>query len=83
MKVRINATSNMRMDSEYTIIEVESIDEAIHKLQTDRDLIESVVDALYTYLEKEEIPSLFVIDLRATDKYDAYIEIYDPYPEYL
>ena len=77
MKVRINATSNMRMDSEYTIIEVESIDEAIHKLQTDRVLIESVVDARYTELEKGEIPSLFVIDLCATDKYDAYIEIYD------
>lgn len=81
MKVRIGATSNMRLYGGYTIIEVESIDEAIHKLQTDRDLMESVVGARYTQLEKLEIPSLFVIDLNKTDKYDAYIEIYDSYRE--
>lgn len=81
MKVRINATSNMRMNSEYTIIRVESIDEAIHKLQTDRDLMESVVDARYTQLGKLEIPTSFVIDVDENYEYDAYIEIYDTYRE--
>lgn len=80
MKVLIDATSNLGIDED-TIIEVGSIDEAIHKLQTDRDLIESVVDARYTDLEKGETPSLFVIDMDKDDEYDACIEIFDTYLE--
>ena len=87
MKVSVTSSSNC---TEYEIIEVSSIDEAIKKIQNDVDLINSVTDKTYSELyeykgcgskSNPEIPTQFVISTRKRENYDVEIEIYDTYRE--
>lgn len=82
MKVKIDATSSYFEKAK--IIEVSSIDEAIKILQSDKKLVESVIDKRNSELYNSPIlnkPNEFVINTNKHDNYDVNIEIYDAYRE--
>ena len=79
MKINIVASSNFAGNNR--IIEVASIDEAIKKLQTDRELVESVIDKDYSRVYDSAPTELIV----RTDSFETdcsfEIEIYDYFRE--
>ena len=79
MKINIVASSNFA--GKNRIIEVASIDEAIKRLQTDRELVESVIDKDYSRVYDSAPTDLIV----RTDSFETdcsfEIEIYDYYRE--
>lgn len=79
MKINITSTSNMYSN---TIIEVNSIDDAIKRLQTDKELVLSSIDTKYSDLKDlDYIPNQFYINTNKQEKYDVEIEIYDYYKD--
>lgn len=78
MKINITAVSSYGKNK---IIEVDSIDEAINKLRTDKELVKSVVDERYTWLSDSFIPETFIIEKCTKEEYDYEIQIYDFYTE--
>ena len=79
MKINIIASSNFA--GKNRIIEVASIDEAIKRLQTDRELVESVIDKDYSRVYDSAPTELIV----RTDSFETdcsfEIEIYDYFRE--
>ena len=79
MKINIVASSNFA--GKNRIIEVASIDEAIKRLQTDKELVESVVNKDYSRVY-DGAPTDFIV---RTDSFEDdcsfEIEIYDYYIE--
>lgn len=79
MKINIVASSNFA--GKNRIIEVASIDEAIKRLQTDRELVESVIDKDYSRVYDSAPTELIV----KTDSFETdcsfEIEIYDYFRE--
>ena len=84
MRVQISATSNWDFDKT-TIIEVNSIDEAIKRIQEDKNLVSYVIgDTSWLYNRRNNIiltPNSFIIDINKTEEYDVAIELYDYYIE--
>ena len=84
MRVQISATSNWDFDKT-TIIEVNSIDEAIKRIQEDKNLVSYIIDDsswLYDkYSKTILIPNKFIININKTEEYDIEIELYDYYIE--
>lgn len=84
MKVQISATSNWNFDKN-EIIEVNSIDEAIKRIQEDRNLVSYVIDDNSWLYDKcnniLSTPNSFIIDINKTEEYDVAIELYDNYIE--
>lgn len=80
MKVQIEASSNWDFDNK-VIIEINSIDEAIKRIQTDKNLVLSVIGKNSWLYNKEQniclIPSQFIINTNKTEEYDVIIELYD------
>lgn len=80
MKISIIATSGYASNAK--VIEANSIDEAIKRLQTDKELIKSIVNITTTWLDKDLIPEDFVLKTYAyKEGCDYTIEIYDGYRE--
>ena len=80
MKISIIATSGYASNAK--VIEANSIDEAIKRLQTDKELIKSIVNIATTRLDKNLIPEDFVLKTYAYEEDCNYtIEIYDDYRE--
>ena len=84
MKIQISATSNWDFDKT-TIIEVNSIDEAIKRIQEDRYLVSYVIDDSSWLYDKHSktvlVPNKFIINTNKTEEYDVEIELYDYYIE--
>lgn len=79
MKINIVASSNFA--GKNRIIEVASIDEAIKRLQTDRELVESVIDKDYSRVYDGAPADLIVRTDSFEDDCSYEIEIYDYYIE--
>lgn len=79
MKINIVASSNFA--GKNRIIEVASIDEAIKRLQTDRELVESVIDKDYSRVYDGAPTELIVRTDSFEDDCTYEIEIYDYYRE--
>lgn len=84
MRVQISATSDWSFDKN-EIIEVNSIDEAIKRIQEDRNLVSYVIGNNSWLFDKRNktllIPNQFIINTNKTEKYDVEIELYDNYIE--
>ena len=84
MRVQVSATSSWDFDKN-TIIEVNSIDEAIKRIQEDRNLVSYVIsDNSWLYNKRNKtflIPNQFIININKTEEYDIDIELYDNYIE--
>ena len=84
MRVQISATSNWDFDKT-VIIEVNSIDEAIKRIQEDKNLVLYVIgDNSWLYDKKHNnylTPNCFIININKTEEYDVEIELYDYYIE--
>lgn len=79
MKINIVASSNF--GGKNRIIEVASIDEAIKRLQTDKELVKSIIDERWSHLD-DSVPSKFIIRTYSDENECSYeIEIYDYYVE--
>lgn len=80
MKISIIATSGYASNAK--VIEANSIDEAIKRLQTDKELVKSIVNITTTWLDEDLIPGDFVLKTYAYEEgCDYTIEIYDGYRE--
>lgn len=79
MKINIIASSNF--GGKNRIIEVASIDEAIKRLQTDRELVESVIDKDYSRVYDSTPTELIVRTDSFEDDCSFEIEIYDYFRE--
>ena len=81
MKVRICAVSSWNLDK-CVIIEVNSIDEAIKRVQTDKTLVQSLIDNTYSWIDdnEEDIYSFIILTSPSQD-YDIKLIIYDFYYE--
>ena len=80
MKISIIATSSFWYEPK--IIETDSIDEAIKRLQTDKELVKSVINEKDTWLKKDLFPERFVVRTYSeVEGCDCEIEIYDYYRE--
>ena len=84
MKIKICAASSWNFDK-YVIIEVNSIDEAIKRIQDDKSLILSIIGMNSWLYDKNYknciIPNKFIIDIIKTKEYDVEIKLYDSYIE--
>ena len=80
MKVKITSVSAYSDKKE--IIEVNSIDEAIKRVQTDKTLVQSVIDNDISWQTKEA-PNAFIIftDFVFEEDFDVELIIYDYYWE--
>ena len=80
MKVKITSVSAYSDKKE--IIEVNSIDEAIKRVQTDKTLVQSVIDNDISWQTKET-PNAFIIftDFVFEEDFDVELIIYDYYWE--
>ena len=84
MKVQIKAASNCDSDKQ-VIIEVDTIDEAINRIQTDINLFLSIINK-YSWLYEIDydtciVPNTFIINTYKTKDYDISITLYDDYIE--
>ena len=80
MKISITSTSSIW--NEYQIIEADSIDAAIKRLQTDKELVKSVINKDITFLKEKLIPEKFIVLMYSeVEGCDCEIEIYDYYRE--
>lgn len=84
MKVKICAASDLSFNNPI-IIEINSIDEAIKRIQEDKNLIFSIIGKKsWIYDKKHDIystPNQFIINTNKTKEYDIEIELYDNYIE--
>lgn len=84
MRVKISVTSNWDFDKN-TIIEVNSIDEAIKRIQEDKYLVSYAIgDGSWLYDKRNKtllVPNQFIINTNKTEEYDVAIELYDNYIE--
>ena len=84
MKVQINAASDWDFNKN-VIIEVNSIDEAIKRIQEDKNLVSYVIDDSSWLYDKHSktllVPNKFIININKTEEYDVEIELYDYYIE--
>lgn len=78
MKILVNATSNFGFNK---IIEANSLDEAIERLRTDKELVESVIDKSYSWIATDLIPNSFIVSILQKDGIDYEIELYDFFRE--
>lgn len=78
MKINIVASSSLTNKGE--IIEVASIDEAIKKLQIDKELVKSVIDEDYSSVY-DSTPTDFIVKTYSENDCPFEIEIYDYYRE--
>lgn len=79
MKVSITASSTLY--SKHKVIEVATIDEAIRRLQTDKELVKSVIDEDYSSFY-DKVPTDFVVKTYSYENDCLFdIEIYDYYRE--
>ena len=58
--MKINITSSSSLHSNNKKIEVSSIDEAIKRLQTDKELVKSVIDEDYSSIHNN-VPTDFLV----------------------
>ena len=80
--MKISITSVSSIWNKYQIIEADSIDEAIKRLQTDKELVKSVINEKDTFLKKDLFPERFVVKTYSeVEGCDCEIEIYDYYRE--
>lgn len=80
MKISITSTSSIW--GNYQIIEADSIDEAIKRLQTDKELVKSAIEEKRTWLKEDLVPEKFVVKTYSeVEGCDCEIEIYDYYRE--
>lgn len=79
MRVQIKAASSLTSKGE--IIEVNSIDEAIKRVQTDKTLVQSLINSKYSWIEDEEDIYSFIILTDSKQDYDIRLIIYDYYYE--
>ena len=84
MRVKISASSNWNFDK-LIIIEVNSIDEAIKRIQEDKNLVLSIIGENSWLYDKEYdnylTPNCFIVNTNKTEEYDVEIELYDGYLE--
>ena len=83
MKIKICAASSWNLDK-HVIIEVNSIDEAINKIKTNKDLVSNIIGNtswLYNENNNIETPNTFIIDTHKTNEHDILIQLYDSYVE--
>ena len=78
MRVQIKAASSL---TKKEIIEVNSIDEAIKRVQTDKTLVQSLIDNKYSWIDDEEDIYSFIILTSPSQDYDVKLIIYDFYYE--
>lgn len=78
MRVQIKAASSL---TKQEIIEVNSIDEAIKRVQTDKTLVQSLIDNTYSWIDDEEDIYSFIILTSPSQDYDVKLIIYDFYYE--
>ena len=79
--MKINITSSSSLHSNNKKIEVASIDEAIKRLQTYKELVKSVIDEDYSNLYNN-VPTDFVVKTYSYEEdCDLEIEVYDYYRE--
>ena len=79
--MKINITSSSSLHSNNKKIEVSSIDEAIKRLQTDKELVKSVIDEDYSSIHNN-VPTDFVVKTYSYEEdCDLEIEVYDYYRE--
>lgn len=80
--MNINITSSSSCWDKNKTIEVNSIDKAIEKLRTDKELVKSVIDEEYSNLKDYLIPSTFIVKMYSgIENCDYEIEICDSYIE--
>ena len=84
MKVQIKAASTCDSDKQ-VIIEVDTIDEAINRIQTDINLLLSIINK-YSWLYEIDydtciVSNTFIINTYKTKDYDISITLYDDYIE--
>ena len=75
MKIKVCAASSWNLDK-FIIIEVNSIDEAINKIKTNKDLVSNIIGNtswLYNENNNIETPNTFVIDIDKTKEYNILI----------
>ena len=84
MRVQICAVSSW-YDEKQVIIEVNSIDEAIKRIQEDKNLVLSIIGKNSWLYDKEHndylTPTCFIVNTNKTEEYDVEIELYDDYLE--
>ena len=83
MKIKVCAASSWNLDK-FIIIDVNSIDEAINKIKTNKDLVSNIIgntSCLYNENNNIETPNTFIIDTDKTKERDALIQLYDKYVE--
>ena len=84
MRVQICAVSSW-YDEKQVIIEVSSIDEAIKRIQEDKNLVLSIIGKNSWLYDKEHndylTPTCFIVNTNKTEEYDVEIELYDGYLE--
>lgn len=79
--MKINITASSSFTDKNKIIEVESIEEAIKRLQTDKELVKSVIDEKYSNLY-DSFPLDFIVTTYSSENDCSFeIEIYDYYRE--
>lgn len=79
--MKINITASSTLNSKHKVIEVSTIDEAIKRLQTDKELVKSVIDEDYSSFY-DEVPTDFVVKTYSYENDCLFdIEIYDYYRE--
>lgn len=78
MKIIITASSNFLYNK---IIEANSLDEAIERLRTDKELVESVIDKANSWIDDDLILNRFIVSISQEDGIDYEIELYDYYRE--
>lgn len=83
MKVKICAASSWKLNK-HIILNVNSIEEAINKIKTDKNLVSDIIENtswLYDENNNIEIPNVFIIYTAEIKEYDILIQLYDRYVE--
>ena len=78
MKIIISASTNFYSDK---IIEANSLEDAIERLRTDKELVESIIDKSYSWIATDLIPDSFIVSISQKDGIDYEIELYDFFRE--
>lgn len=79
--MKINITASSSFANKNKIIEVESIEEAIKRLEIDKELVKSVIDEDYSSVY-DSIPTDFIVKTYSDEEDCPFeIEIYDYYRE--
>lgn len=79
--MKINITASSSFGCKNKIIEVTSIEEAIKKLETDKELVKSVINEEWSRID-DSFPSNFIVKTYSSENDCPFeIEIYDYYVE--